>query len=62
VVQGLQDHQALLCVSHSRQEVPGCVREWVCLPEPSTGQPRFGRFGGPVASSYQRWEEIWRRD
>jgi len=60
VIRGLQDHQALLCVSHSRQEVPGCVREWVCLPEPGTGQPIFGRFGGPVESSYERWEEIWR--
>ncbi|KAF2494119.1 P-loop containing nucleoside triphosphate hydrolase protein [Lophium mytilinum] len=61
VVEGLQDHQAMLCVSHSRQEVPGCVREWVCLPEPGTGQPRFGRFSGPVESSYRRWEEIWKR-
>ncbi|KAF2808293.1 P-loop containing nucleoside triphosphate hydrolase protein [Mytilinidion resinicola] len=61
VVEGLQDHQAMLCVSHSRQEVPGCVREWVCLPESGTGQPRFGRFSGPVESSYRRWEEIWKR-
>ncbi|KAF2009908.1 ABC transporter-like protein [Aaosphaeria arxii CBS 175.79] len=59
VVPGLQDHQALLCVSHSRQEVPGCVREWICLPEPGSGEPRFGRFDGPVELSYKRWNEIW---
>lgn len=59
IVPGLQEHQALLCVSHSRQEVPGCIREWVCLPEPGTGQPRFGRWGGPVETDGARWEEIW---
>ncbi|KAF2873304.1 hypothetical protein BDV95DRAFT_489572 [Massariosphaeria phaeospora] len=59
VVPGLQDHQALLCVSHSRQEVPGCIRDWICLPEPGTGPPRFGKFDGPVELSYKRWNEIW---
>lgn len=59
VVPGLQDHQALLCVSHSRQEVPGCVREWVCLPEPGTGPPRFGRFEGPIELDGRRWGEVW---
>lgn len=59
VVSGLQDHQALLCVSHSKQEVPGCIREWVCLPEPGTGPPRFGRFDGPVELEGKRWDEIW---
>ncbi|OAL54417.1 ABC transporter-like protein [Pyrenochaeta sp. DS3sAY3a] len=59
LVPGLQDHQALLVVSHSRQEVPGCIREWVCLPEPGTGAPRFGKFDGPVELDGRRWEEIW---
>ncbi|KAF3003474.1 hypothetical protein E8E13_003901 [Curvularia kusanoi] len=59
VVPGLQDHQALLCISHSRQEVPGCIRDWVCLPEPGTGPPRFGKFDGPVEMSKARWNEIW---
>jgi ABC-type molybdenum transport system ATPase subunit/photorepair protein PhrA len=59
VFSGLQDHQALLCVSHSRQEVPGCIREWVCLPEPGTGPPRFGKFDGPVEMGRERWNEIW---
>lgn len=59
VVPGLQDHQAFLCVSHSRQEVPGCIREWLCLPEPGMGAPRFGRLDGPVELSHERWNEIW---
>jgi len=59
VVPGLQDHQALLCVSHSKQEVPGCIREWVCLPESGTGGPRIGRFDGPVELGVDRWNEIW---
>lgn len=58
-VPGLQDHQALLCVSHSHQEVPGCIREWICLPEPGAGPPRFGRLDGPVELSYERWNKIW---
>jgi ABC-type molybdenum transport system ATPase subunit/photorepair protein PhrA len=59
VVPGLQEHQALLCVSHSRQEIPGCVRDWICLPEPGTGPPRFGNWDGPVELDVKRWEEIW---
>lgn len=59
VVPGLQEHQALLCVSHSRQEIPGCVRDWICLPEPGTGPPRFGKWDGPVELDGKRWEEIW---
>ncbi|KAJ6274625.1 hypothetical protein PSV08DRAFT_398866 [Bipolaris maydis] len=59
VVKGLQEHQALLCVSHSKMEVPGCVREWVCLPEPGTGPPRFGKFDGPIELDERRWKEVW---
>lgn len=59
VVPGLQDHQALLCISHSQQEVPGCIRDWICLPESGTGPPRFGKFDGPVEMSEDRWNEIW---
>lgn len=59
VVPGLQEHQALLCVSHSRQEIPGCVREWVCLPESGIGPPRSGKWDGPVELNMKRWDEIW---
>lgn len=59
VVPGLQEHQALLVVSHSKQEVPGCVRDWICLPEPGTGPPRVGKWDGPVELDGRRWNEIW---
>jgi ABC-type molybdenum transport system ATPase subunit/photorepair protein PhrA len=59
VVPGLQEHQALLCVSHSKQEIPGCVRDWICLPEAGTGAPRLGKWEGPVELDEGRWDEIW---
>jgi ABC-type molybdenum transport system ATPase subunit/photorepair protein PhrA len=59
VVHGLQHHQAMLCVSHSKQEIPGCIRDWICLPEPGTGPPRFGKWEGPVELDGKRWDEIW---
>jgi ABC-type molybdenum transport system ATPase subunit/photorepair protein PhrA len=59
VVPGIQEHQALLCVSHSRQEIPGCIRDWICLPEPGTGPPRFGKWDGPVELDGKRWDEVW---
>lgn len=59
VFEGLRDEQALLCVSHARSEIPGCVREWVCLPEQGTGTPRFGKWDGPVELDGGRWKEVW---
>jgi len=59
VMSGLQEHQALLCVSHSRQEIPGCIRDWICLPESGTGPPRFGKWDGPVELDGKRWDEVW---
>lgn len=59
-VKGLQPNQALLVVSHNPAEVPGCVREWICLPEPGEGrEPRIGRLDGPLSMSKNRWKEIW---
>jgi ABC-type molybdenum transport system ATPase subunit/photorepair protein PhrA len=59
IVPGLQEHQALLVVSHSKQEIPGCVRDWICLPEAGTGPARFGKWDGPVELNGRRWDEIW---
>ncbi|KAG0652680.1 putative abc transporter ATP-binding [Hyphodiscus hymeniophilus] len=57
---GLTEDQALLCISHVREEIPGSIREWICLPEANTGQPaRFGRLDGPIEGNYERWNEIW---
>ncbi|KAL2145689.1 hypothetical protein VTI28DRAFT_6564 [Corynascus sepedonium] len=59
-VKGLSGHQALICISHVKEEVPDCVREWLCLPETNTGLPaRFGRLDGPLRNSSKRWADIW---
>lgn len=59
-VGGLKEDQALLCISHVREEIPGSIREWICLPEANTRQPaRFGRLNGPIEGDYRRWNEIW---
>ena len=59
-VGGLTEDQTLLCISHVREEIPGSIREWICLPEPESAQPaRFGRFDGPIEGDYRRWNEIW---
>ncbi|KAK5658206.1 hypothetical protein OQA88_2181 [Cercophora sp. LCS_1] len=59
-VTGLKDHQVLICISHVKEEVPDCVREWLCLPEANTGQAaRFGRLDGPLRTDSKRWGDIW---
>jgi len=59
-VTGLSDKQALICISHIKEEVPDCVKEWICLPEANTGLPaRFGRLSGPLRTDSKRWREIW---
>jgi ABC-type molybdenum transport system ATPase subunit/photorepair protein PhrA len=59
-VGGLERRQALLCISHVREEVPGCVREWICLPEANEGRPaRFGRLEGSIEADWGRWNDIW---
>ncbi|KAF2480833.1 ABC transporter domain-containing protein [Neohortaea acidophila] len=57
---GLSPDQALLVISHSKEDVPGCVREWICLPEPGEGRiPRTGKLSGPLELNPQGWGEIW---
>ncbi|KAM3456086.1 hypothetical protein MY3296_001955 [Beauveria thailandica] len=59
-VSGLTDRQALICIAHVKEEVPDCVREWICLPEANTGLPaRFGRLDGPLRDNESRWRSIW---
>ncbi|KAK7926574.1 hypothetical protein PG985_003572 [Apiospora marii] len=59
-VGGLTEDQALICISHVREEIPDCVREWVCLPEANTGEPaRFGRSRAPLGRDEKGWMEIW---
>ncbi|KAL4729495.1 hypothetical protein ACLX1H_003915 [Fusarium chlamydosporum] len=59
-IPGLSDQQALICIAHVKEEVPDCVREWVCLPEANTGRAaRFGRLDGPLRTDEKRWHEVW---
>ncbi|ROT41884.1 ABC transporter [Sodiomyces alkalinus F11] len=58
---GLSPDQALVCISHLKEETPDCVREWICLPEANEGRPaRFGRFDGPLRTDERRWRELWK--
>lgn len=60
LVEGLSEEQALMCVSHVKEEVPGVVREWMSLPEAGTGAAvRFGRFPGPLEGYPSGWDEVW---
>ncbi|TLD08587.1 uncharacterized protein PgNI_06743 [Pyricularia grisea] len=59
-VTGLSDRQAFICISHVKEEVPDFVREWLCLPEATSGLPaRFGRLDGPLRLDGKRWDDIW---
>lgn len=58
--EGLSSQQALLVISHSMEDVPGCIREWICLPEPGEGlAPRTGTLRGPLELNAQGWNDIW---
>jgi ABC-type molybdenum transport system ATPase subunit/photorepair protein PhrA len=57
---GLSSSQALICISHIKEEVPDCVRNWICLPEPNSGVPaRFGYLEGPLRTNDKHWRMIW---
>ncbi|KFA55457.1 hypothetical protein S40293_02044 [Stachybotrys chartarum IBT 40293] len=59
-VRGLTEQQALICIAHVKEEVPDCVREWMCLPEANSGLPaRFGRLEGPLGQDEERWHQVW---
>ncbi|KAI0539957.1 ABC transporter [Xylaria digitata] len=59
-VGGLTDEQALICISHVREEIPSCVREWICLPEANSGDPaRFGVADAPLGRDEKSWKDIW---
>ena len=60
LVEGLSENQALICVSHVKEEVPGVVRQWMSLPEAGTGKAvRFGRFPRPLEGYSSGWDEVW---
>jgi ABC-type molybdenum transport system ATPase subunit/photorepair protein PhrA len=60
VMEGLGEEQALLVISHAKEDVPGCVREWICLPEPGEQKaPRMGELAGPLELNPEGWEAVW---
>lgn len=63
VIEGLGEEQALLVISHAKEDVPGCIREWICLPEPGEQKaPRIGELNGPLELNPEGWAEIWGSD
>ena len=59
-ISGLSDDQALICVSHVKEEVPGIVRHWMLLPEPGSHKPpRFGVWDRPLESDERIWQYVW---
>ncbi|KAM0713321.1 hypothetical protein Q7P35_000773 [Cladosporium inversicolor] len=60
VMEGLGEEQALLVISHAKEDVPGCIREWICLPEPGEQKaPRIGELSGPLELNPEGWADIW---
>ena len=63
IIEGLGEEQALLVISHAKEYVPGCIREWICLPEPGEQKaPRMGELKGPLELNPEGWAEIWGSD
>lgn len=59
-ITGITEQQALICVSHLKEEVPGLIRNWLCLPDPQQGGiARFGCLNGPLEGYDGGWREIW---
>lgn len=59
-ISGLAANQALICISHVKEEVPNVVKQWICLPEPGTGKAaRFGLFHKPLEGDDAGWNQIW---
>ena len=58
-VSGLEERQALICISHLEEEVPNLVTNWLCLPEPNEGKSvRFGHVDKSEQGS-KWWDKIW---
>ncbi|KAI5201042.1 hypothetical protein AUEXF2481DRAFT_4120 [Aureobasidium subglaciale EXF-2481] len=58
---GLEDRQALLTISHDKEDIPGCIRQWICLPEPGEGKSaRTGTLPGPLELHPESWRKIWK--
>lgn len=58
---GLTDQQALVVVSHVKEEVPECVRNYIALPESGSGNPCvIGEIvQKPLRTDSRLWAQIW---
>ncbi|KAK0637086.1 P-loop containing nucleoside triphosphate hydrolase protein [Bombardia bombarda] len=59
---GLSDRQALMCISHVKEEVPDCIGKWICLPDALTNKPpRVGEVSShaPFKTQSDLWNSIW---
>jgi len=55
---GLGSDQVLICIGHVKEELPGVVRDWLCLPKPGSGKPaRFGKLSLPLEADAN--DELW---
>ena len=60
IMTGLGRDQALICVSHVKEEVPGVVKQWMRLPQAGSGEPpRSGVLRRPLDADEKLWREIW---
>ena len=57
---GLEPRQALISISHRKEEVPFVVSTWLCLPAAAGGEaPRFGEISRIRRGSSNWWEKAW---
>ncbi|KAI9893797.1 MAG: hypothetical protein M1814_006014 [Vezdaea aestivalis] len=62
LIQRLHRSQALVCVSHVREQLPPYIVQWMCLPEPGSNKPyRMGqrRRTKALRDDPDAWDEIW---
>jgi len=61
IKEGLTANQALIVVSHVKEEIPASVRDWIFLPESETGEPCvIGQVrDAPLRGSKKLWDQIW---
>lgn len=61
IKEGLTANQALVVVSHVKEEIPASVRDWIFLPESETGEPCvIGKvFRRSLKGDDNLWDQIW---
>jgi len=61
ITTGLTERQALVVVSHVKEEVPECVRDYVYLPASGSGKPcNIGKIvKKPLRDDAELWASIW---